>query len=529
MPSGPGDLQHHPREEYAHDIAEIKEDLAFERETLEESFEHDYSTSVTGIVPLDRRRPIWHFAGLWTSFAAGFSFLFVGTELYAGGHDLGATAGITLLGIGIYITYALLGAYLGSRTGQTHALLTRSIFGISGSWLVSVFIIVGATGWTGFQAGLMVQIWDGLYNWGHVELLTILFAAIMVFNNLFGFTGITVFARYIVTPLIILWVVYLVIKVLTTNASILNDHPKGGGGLSFFAGVGVVIGFAMWGNEPDIFRYGKPRFWWPLPAFAIALIVGFLLFSVGGWMMADLAGTTDFGPVVRKTTQYSLFGAFWLAFIIGTLSQISLNDGNYYEAINGGQNIIGGWKRWKRWYTCLIIAAGGALSGYLVNYVFTNGFFKVAAFLAITVPVATVIMFIDHFLLPRWFGISRPLLEIPSWSETAWFNWPALIALVAAVCFGAWGSGIVPYEDPSRYWYIPPLEAWVLGGVLYVIGVLIARALARRKVRSALGFSSLVKNTETAPDAVLDIASVSGVAPGAGAATLTASVSGAAG
>jgi cytosine permease len=515
MSKGPSDLQHRPTEEFAHDVAELREDLAFERETLDESIRHDYSTSDTGIVPLDRRRPLWHFAGLWASFAAGFSFLFVGTELYAGGHDLGSTAGITVLGIAIYVAYALVASYLGSRTGQTHALLTRSIFGVSGSWLVSVFIIVGATGWTGFQAGLMIQIWDGLYNWGHVELLTIVFAGLMVFNNLFGFTGITVFARYLVTPLIILWVVYLVIKVLTTDSHILNNHPKGGGGLSFLAGVAVVIGFAMWGNEPDIFRYGKPRFWWPLPAFAFALILGFLLFSVGGWMMADLAGTTDFGPVVRKTTEYSLFGAFWLAFILGTLSQVSLNDGNYYEAINGGQNIIGGWKHWRRWYTCVLIAIGGCFSAWLVNYHFTNGFFKVAAFLAITVPTASVIMAIDHFLLPRWFGISRPLLKVPSWSDTAWFNWPALIALCGAVFFGAWASGIVPGEDPTRLWGIPPPEAWVLGGVTYVAGVWLVQALAGDRVKRLLGFSRIVIDEDVPPDAVLDIASVAGLAPGA--------------
>src|SRR5205823_9469502 len=251
----------------------------------------------------------------------------------------------------------------------------------------------------------------------HLELLAIVFAGLMVFYNLFGFTGITDFARYLVTPLIIIWVVYLVIKVLVSDSGILNDQPKGGGGLSFLAGLAVVIGFAMWGNEPDIFRYGKPRFWWPLPAYAFALLFGFLLFSVGGWMMADLAHTADFGPVVRKTTEYSLFGAFWLAFILGTISQFALNDGNYYEAINGGQNIIGGWRHWRRVYTCVLIAGGGCLSAWLVNYPFTNGFFKVAAFLAITVPTASVIMFIDHFLLPRWFGISRALAQIPAWSD----------------------------------------------------------------------------------------------------------------
>jgi purine-cytosine permease-like protein len=515
MSTGPGGLKHHPREEIAHDVSELREDLAFERETLDESIRHDYSTSDTGIVPLDRRRPIWHFAGLWTSFAAGFSFLFVGTELYAGGHDLGATAGITVLGIAIYVAYAMVASYLGSRTGQTHALLTRSIFGVSGSWLVSAFIIVGATGWTGFQAGLMTQIWNGLYGWGHLELLAILFAGLMVFNNLFGFTGITVFARYLVTPLIVLWVLYLVIKVLTTDSGILNHQPKGGGGLSFLAGLAVVIGFAMWGNEPDIFRYGKPRFWWPLPAYAFALIFGFLLFSVGGWMMAALIQNADFAPVVRETTKYSLFGAFWLAFILGTISQFALNDGNYYEAINGGQNIIGGWKRWRRVYTCVLLAGGGSLSAWLVNYHFTNGFFKVAAFLAITVPTASVIMFIDHFLLPRWFRISRPLLKIPAWSDTAWFNWPGLIALCGAVFFGAWASGIVPGEDSTRLWGIPPLEAWVLGGVTYVAGVALVQAFAPARVKQILGFSRNVIGEEVPPEAVLDMASVAGVAPGA--------------
>jgi purine-cytosine permease-like protein len=505
MGSGPDDLHHHPREEIAHDVEELREVLGYEREVLGESIRHDYSTSVTGIVPLSRRRPLWHFAGLWTSFAAGFSFLFVGTVLYAGGHDLGATAGITCLGIGIYVAYALFASYLGSRTGQTHALLTRSIFGVSGSWLVSLFIIVGATGWTGFQAGLMVQIWDGLYSWGHLLILGVVFAGLMVMNHLFGFTGITVFARYLVTPLIILWVMYMVIKVLTTNSSILNHQPTHvPGGLAFWPAVGTVIGIAMRGHQPDVFRYGKPRFWWPLGAYGFALIFGFLLFSVGGWMMADLAHTTDFGPVVRETTKYSLFGAFGLAWILGTISQYALNDGNYYEAINGGQNIIGGWKRWRLWYTCLFIAAGGGLSAWLVNFEITNGFFKVAAFLAITVPSASVIMYIDHFLLPKLFGISRPLMKIPSWGDTALFNWPGLIALCAAVFYGAWASGIVPGESAARYWGPAPLEAWAIAGALYIAGVAVTKYVTPN-IRAALGFARFLRDQELPPDAVIDI------------------------
>ena len=78
--------------------------------------------------------------------------------------------------------------------------------------------------------------------------------------------------------------------------------------------------------------------------------------------------------------------------IIATISQFAINDGNYYESINAGQNLIGGVARWRRVYTCLIVAAGGALVAYLVNYRFVNGWFDVATFLAITVPCATTIM-----------------------------------------------------------------------------------------------------------------------------------------
>jgi hypothetical protein len=74
-------------------------------------------------------------------------------------------------------------------------------------------------------------------------------------------------------------------------------------------------------------------------------------YPVGGaQVLARLASTADFGELIRFTTEYSLFGAFWLAWTLATISQIALNDGNYYESINGGQNLIGGWKRWKRTY-----------------------------------------------------------------------------------------------------------------------------------------------------------------------------------
>src|SRR5919201_210566 len=206
-----------PRHEIATDVDDLRADLEFEREELERSIRHDYSTSDTGIVPLDRRRPMWHFAGLWTTFVAGFSYMVLGFEIHDGGYGLAATVGIAPLG------------------------------------------------WVGFQAGLLAQLWNDFYGWGHVELLTILLPALMLCNNLLGFTGISVFARYLVTPILIVWCVYLVLKGFITDSGHLGGRPSGS--MPFWVAVGAAIGFSMWGNEPDFWRYGRPRFMWPLPTY----------------------------------------------------------------------------------------------------------------------------------------------------------------------------------------------------------------------------------------------------------------------
>jgi hypothetical protein len=45
-------------------------------------------------------------------------------------------------------------------------------------------------------------------------------------------------------------------------------------------------------------------------------------------------------------------------------------------------------------------------------------------------------MCVDHFLLPRLYGPSRPLTKVPHWEETGLVNWPATPALLGAVFFG---------------------------------------------------------------------------------------------
>jgi hypothetical protein len=134
--------------------------------------------------------------------------------------------------------------------------------------------------------------------------------------------------------------------------------------------------------------------------------------------------------------------------------------------------------------------------------VISNGFYKLAAFTAIGVPSATMIMAVDHFMLPRLFHISRPLDHIPTWSQAGKINWPAVFALVVSVTFGSFATGLL--GDNVSYWGFAPVETWLAAGAIYLLAVWVTRSLGP-DVRSLMGFSSLVSQSEADSGVAIDI------------------------
>ena len=466
---------------------------------LEQSVEHDYSTSSTGVVPLSQRRSRFHFLSLWITLAAGFTYLFLGFQYHDAGYSLLKAVGAGAIGAIAYLIYALPAAYLGSTTGQTHALLTRSILGKVGSALVTIVLIGIAAGWTAFAFNLLATLYDGLFSWGHIVLISVILAVVGITNNLFGFTGIAAFARYLVAPLMILWILYLVIKGLVeTPASVLSSSADSTT-LPFLSGIGVAIGSVMWGNEPDTWRYGRPKFFWPMPPMLVAFAVGLVLFVAGGWMMGALSKVSqyDFGPAFRYTVEYSMFGVLALGAIIATILQFAINDGNYYEMVNAGQNAFGGIRGWKRWHTCVLMAVIAALFAWRFPSV-GNGFFTVASWSSIALPCVTVVMITDRFVLPRLLGTRRPMGSVPTWREAGLANWPGIIAVLVAVAFGAWAQDLFPGEGTPPNVGLPAVEAWLLAGVIYAL----LAGLVGRGDRSAtmLGFSAANPGGDPAHD-----------------------------
>jgi hypothetical protein len=313
-------------------------------------------------------------------------------------------------------------------------------------------------------------------------------AIVGITNNLFGFGGIAAFARYLVAPLMILWMLYLVIKGM---AEIPGDVLSTGGadtGLPFLSGVGLAIGSVMWGNEPDTWRYGKPKFFWPTLPLVIAFAIGLVLFVAGGWMMAQLSGfgPFDIGPAYRYAVGYSLFGVLWLGAVVATVLQVAINDGNYYEMINAGQNLVGQARGWRRWYTCALMAAVAALFTWWFPNL-EHGFYTVAGWTSIALPSATVVMCVDRFVLPRLSTVNRPT-EVPGWRAAGLANWPGIISVLVAVLFGAWGLGLLPGQETAPSLGLVAVEAWVIAGLVYAALALLVAKLPNAK--TLLGFRS---------------------------------------
>jgi purine-cytosine permease-like protein len=194
------------------------------------------------------------------------------------------------------------------------------------------------------------------------------------------------------------------------------------------------------------------------------------------------------------------------AFVLATIALVALNDGNYYQATTAFQNVFGGWRRWKRLYSCLVAAVIAGVAGWYVNYGSTNGFVLITGLASITLPCATIIMVVDHFVLPKLLRISRPLLAVPAWNETGVGNLPAIAALVLAVGFGCVATGTIP-QDAHRYWGPATPITWALAGCLYLLFAAIAKALApnRGALKRVLGFSRLLDDVEVASGLVADL------------------------
>ena len=458
---------------------------------LSSSVVADYTESV---VPASARRSNFRMLLTFGSMQLVFGAVLVGYTARFEGFSLGSLIIAMAIAAATMTVYCIGSANVGAVVGQTHAVTTRGIFGTIGSALVSLLLVIDGMGFYLFTVLFVISLGQALLGtFGAVSLITAILAFVMIFNNYFGFTGLQLFAQYVAVPVVALWAVYATIKVLTsTSGHALAAVPHAATPTSFFVVVGAMVGLSTWGNEPDVFRYAKAgrASWWNVPTIVIPYFVGAFLFPIMGYMIAALSNQPDFSASIKYVANFTLFGLAGLMLVVLLVNQWAVQDGNLYIAINGAQNLLSRIPRWRRQYTVIGLGLAAAGLTYILPSL-TKTFNIVTGIGAITVPVASTIMAMDVFVVPRLFGLRRPLYRVATWSELALANWPAIVALVCGTAVGAFTGGLVPGTSGFGHTYIgfPALQAWVTGAVVYLAGVAVAARGA--KAKAVLGYSRI--------------------------------------
>jgi purine-cytosine permease-like protein len=457
----------------------------------ESSVVADYTEAV---VPASARRSNFRMLLTFGSMQLVFGAVLVGYTARFEGFSLGSLIIAMAIAAATMTVYCIGSANVGAVVGQTHAVTTRGIFGTIGSALVSLLLVIDGMGFYLFTVLFVISLAQALLGtFAAVSLITAILAFVMIINNYFGFTGLQLFAQYVAVPVVALWAVYATIKVLTSvSGHALAAVPHAATPTSFFVVVGAMVGLSTWGNEPDVFRYAKAgrASRWNVPAIVIPYFVGAFLFPIMGYMIAVLSNQPDFTASIKYFANFTLFGLAGLMLVVLLVNQWAVQDGNLYIAINGAQNLLSRIPRWRRQYT--VIGLGLAAAGLtFILPSLTKTFNIVTGIGAITVPVASTIMAMDVFVVPRLFGLRRPLYRVATWSELALANWPAIVALVCGTAVGAFTGGLVPGTSGFGHTYIgfPALQAWVTGAVVYLAGVAVVARGA--KAKAVLGYSRI--------------------------------------
>jgi hypothetical protein len=265
--------------------------------------------------------------------------------------------------------------------------------------------------------------------------------------------------------------------------------------------VELLIGVAMFGNEPDIFRYAKRDKGHNIVPLGLGYGLGMLIFPIAGYLMAELSNAATLGATMHFFTKFSLFGLTALAVIVFSINLFALNDANLYEAVNATQNFLRG--KW-RVQTVMALGVVGALVAIFMerSSSLQNNFFIVANICAVFLPCATIVMALDVFFLKKVSGCTRTIGvdgQVTSWRDASPGNIAGIVAIVSGLVVGAITGGLIPGTSGYEHTNVGTASA------MYFLGMFIARMVSSDRTKQLILGLPNVEPLETpaAPDAAL--------------------------
>lgn len=409
------------------------------------------------IVPHSQRRGPVTMGLLWLTMVTCFPTVLIGFEWFKQGLSLFQVIVCSIVSCMMLLLYTVPIAHIAAVTGKGYGILNGQMFGRRIGAFMNASLIVLFIGFYGLASLLLAEALQGLFH-PRMPLyaLASALAFLMAFNNFFGFKGIANFARFIAAPLIIGWVCYTFFKAVPactqSNCLAANTQPWW---FAFSSVSSFVIGFAIWGNEADYWRYGKPRLSYGVLPLAVALTVGEIIFPTTGWMVAKLSGVTDFGAATNYMNNYSFGGIPAVAALVLSVSYFACNDSCLFGSAGALQIMLS-----MRHRTAVaILTVLGMLTAFALSICgAAKALEGMVSINSVVLPIPTLVV-IAEWLLAKRLG-RRPF-------ETVVTSRAAKIALFAGSGLGIATSGVLPGTQ-SLHCGSSFLAAWLLTLALFL-------------------------------------------------------------
>jgi len=418
-------------------------------------------------VPLEERRGPVTMGLLWITMVTAFPSMLIGFEWFKSGFTLPQVILGTILSCTMLLLYAIPATQLGAKSGLSYTALSRSIFGRWGSGLISINLILVFVGFYGLFALMLADSLKGLFHWqAPVTIVAACLAIAMSANNFFGFKGIANFARYIAAPLLIIWVLYTFCKAIgSCPNSVLSEPPHKSFAVALTTISSFVIGYAVWGNEPDYWRFGEPKTIYSAVPLTVSLLIGQIIFPITGWMMAKITGITDYGAATSLMNEYSFGGIALLSALVLTAAYFATNDSCLFGQIEAGENLI---RLRHRTWVCIWAMAGVAMAVFLSLTGASKSMESITSLNGVILPTPTVIMMAEWFLLAYVFNTgSISDWRVPNFKELPVLRYPAIVALLAGITVGVVTSGFIPGTCSFNVG-VCSVQAWLTSLIVYL-------------------------------------------------------------
>ncbi len=403
---------------------------------------------------------------LWITMVTFFPGVLVGFLWFKQGISLPQVLLCTAISCALLLAYALPSSHLGAMSGQSYSALVKNVFGRTGNKVVVFNLLWIFIAWYGLVSLFLAESLHGLFHF-QIPLVAIApaFAVIMAFNNFWGFKGVANFARFFAAPLIIVWVSYTLIKAASTCPTTVWSEPAT---CTFPMALAVianfVIGVCVWGNEPDYWRYGKPKLSSTASPIIASLCMGMIVFPTTGWLVARMSGITDYGAATNFMNDYSFGGIALLAGLVLSASYFASNDSNLFGSSNALSSIM---NIPHKLAVTVLTVLGAIVAAVLSCCGCAQSLEKVASLNCVIVAMPTVILVAEFLIVRKFFSIETDFSRVAADDELPNIRKSALIALIVGCTVGVATANIIPGID-LLHGGICSIQSWVAGILVYL-------------------------------------------------------------